>query len=234
MKPAGRRAKTTAMPNLRLRLAALVAGVVLAVAGCAARTPPGAALDRYASALRAKNYDAAYQLMSSQFRATVSHDEFVGMLRDNPREVAESADRLGSRTRRLEVTAELRYGLGDRLQLTEEGGQWRIATNPLAFYDQTTPRAALRSFLRAFRLERWDVMLRFVPRQYAELMDVDKVKQQFTGERKDDMAQLMNQLEANVDEPIEEQGNEARLRYGAGLEVKFVREEGRWRLQDLD
>ncbi len=221
------------------RFAATVAsiGAALALAagaGCGGRTPPGAALDRYASALRARNYDAAYQLMSSRFRATTSRDEFVAMLRDNPREVADTADRLGSRRRRLEVSAELRYGRGDTLALTEEDGQWRIATNPLAFYDQSSPRAALRSFLRAFRLERWDVILRFVPRDYAELMTVDKVKQQFTGERREEMAQLVNQLEANIDEPIEEQGNEAHLRYGAGLEVKFVREDGRWRLRDLD
>ncbi len=221
------------LPRLAAVMAIVVAGAV-GGAGCGGRTPPGAALDRYASALRAKNYDAAYQLMSTRFRASVSHDEFVAMLRDNPREVADTADRLGSRKRRLEVSAELRYGLGDTLLMTEEGGGWRIATNPLAFYDQATPRAALRSFLRAFRLERWDVMLRFVPRDYAELMNVDKVKLQFTGERREEMAQLMNQLEANVDEPIEEQGNEAHLRYGAGLEVKFIREDGRWRLRDLD
>jgi hypothetical protein len=213
---------------------ALALGVTLAASGCASRTPPGAALDRYASALGSRNYDAAYQLMSSRFRATVSRDEFVAMLRDNPREVADTADRLASRKRRLEVTAELRYGLGDTVALVEEGGSWRIASNPLAFYDQASPRAALRSFLRAYRLERWDVMLRFVPREYAELMNVDKVKQQFTGERKDEMAQLMSQLEANVDEPIDEQGNEASLHYGAGLEVKFTREDGRWRLRDLD
>jgi hypothetical protein len=231
------RAKTGSMTSARSRVGAVIVGVIASVAlvgGCGGRAAPATALDRYASALRAKNYDAAYQLMSSRFRATVSHDEFVRMLRDNPREVADTADRLATRKRRLEVSAELRYGLGDTLAMTEENGQWRIVTNPLAFYDQTTPRAALRSFLRAFRLERWDVMLRFVPRNYAELMNVDKVKLQFTGERREEMAQLMNQLEANVDEPIEEQGNEARLRYGAGLEVKFVREDGRWRLQDLD
>ncbi|HVV82270.1 MAG TPA: hypothetical protein VHE35_04295 [Kofleriaceae bacterium] len=219
------------------RLAPTLAALALVGAGlaaCAGRSPPGAALDRYASALRAKNYDAAYALMSSEFRATTSRDEFVAMLRDNPREVADTADRLGSRKRRLAVSAELRYGLGDTLSLTEEDGHWRIATNPLAFYDQSTPRAALRSFLRAYRLERWDVMLRFVPRDYAELMNADKVKDQFTGERKDEMAQLMNQLEANIDDPIEEQGNEATLRYGSGYEVKFVREDGRWRLRDLD
>ena len=79
------------------RFAATVAsiGAALALAagaGCGGRTPPGAALDRYASALRARNYDAAYQLMSSRFRATTSRDEFVAMLRDNPREVADTAD----------------------------------------------------------------------------------------------------------------------------------------------
>ena len=41
-----------------------------------------------------------------------------------------------------------------------------IATNPLGFYDQSTPKAALRSFIRAYRLERWDIMLRFVPSSY--------------------------------------------------------------------
>lgn len=204
--------------------------------GCGGRAAaPASAIDRYASALRAKNYDAAYELMSSDFRARVGKDEFVRMLRDNPREVEDTAGRLASRKRRLTVTADLSYGLGDTLHLVEEDGGWRVAGNPLAFYDQSTPRAALRSFVRAFRLERWDVMLRFVPRSYAELMDVDKMRGQFTGERKDQMAQLMNALEANVDQPIEELGPaEARMKYGAGLQVTFMREDGRWRLKELE
>lgn len=218
------------------RSLALVLGGALLLGGCgASRTAPSSALDRYASALRAKNFDAAYGLMSSEYRARVSKDEFVRMLRDNPREVDDTAARLGSRKRRLQVTADLAYGLGDSLHLVEEDGAWRIAENPLAFYDQSTPRDALRSFVRAYRLERWDVMLRFVPKAYVELMDADKMRGQFTGERKDQMAQMMNALEANVDQPIEELGPaEARMRYGAGMQVTFIREEGRWRLKDLE
>ncbi|MEZ4401908.1 MAG: hypothetical protein R3B06_17900 [Kofleriaceae bacterium] len=198
-------------------------------------TAPTAALDRYAAALRNKNYDAAYGLMSSEFRAKVGRDEFVRLLRDNPREVADTAARLDGRKRSVQVTAELVYGLGDTLSLIEEGGRWRIAENPLAFYDQSSPRAALRSFIRAYRLERWDVMLRFVPKDYAAAMSVDMVKAQFTGERKEAMALLLTALEANVDQPIDEVGpGEARLRYGAGQEVVFIREEGRWRLRDLE
>jgi GGDEF domain-containing protein len=217
------------------RSLAFVLGGALLIAGCSgARTAPASALDRYASALRAKNYDAAYALMSSDYRARVGKDEFVRMLRDNPREVDDTAVRLGSRKRRLQVTADLAYGLGDSLHLVEEDGGWRVADNPLAFYDQSTPRNALRSFVRAYRLERWDVMLRFVPKAYVDLMDVDKMRGQFTGDRKDQNAQLMNALEANIDQPIEELGPaEARMRYGTGMQVTFLREEGRWRLKDL-
>ena len=78
-------------------------------------------------------------------------------------------------------------------------------------------------------------MLRFVPKAYAELMDVEKMRGQFTGERKDAMAQLLNALEANVDQSIDEVGpGEARMRYGAGQQVTFVKEDGRWRLKDLE
>ena len=55
------------------------------------------------------------------------------------------------------------------------------------------------------------------------------------GEPKDAMAQLLNALEANVDQSIDEVGpGEARMRYGAGQQVTFVKEDGRWRLKDLE
>ncbi len=120
------------------------------------------------------------------------------------------------------------------MRLVQEGGRWRIASNPLGFYDQSTPKSALRSFIRAYRLGRWDIMLRFVPTQYAQKMDPPKLKAQFTGPSKEQMETLMNTLEANVDEPIIERGNDARMSYGDRFEVKFVKEDGVWKLKDLD
>lgn len=212
----------------------LAAGVAAVVVACGPSSGPGQTLDTYGRSLKNHDFGQSYDLMSSSFRGKVSREDYVRMMRDNPREVDETADRLRGKHGSLEVSAEFEYGLGDQMRLVQEDGHWRIATNPLAFYDQTTPKAALRSFIRAYRLERWDIMLRFVPNQYREKMDVLKMKAQFSGPSKDKMETLMNTLEANVDEPIIERGNDARMSYGEKFEVKFVKEEGVWKLKDLD
>ena len=212
----------------------LVALFCVLAGACAPSKGPTETLDNYGRALKNHDFGTAYDQMSSSFRGKVSRDEYVRMMRDNPREVDETAERLRGKHGSLEVTAEFEYGLGDSMRLVQEDGHWKIATNPLAFYDQSTPKAALRSFLRAYRLERWDIMLRFVPDQYREKMDASKMKAQFTGPSKEQMDTLMNTLEANVDEPIDERGNSARMAYGDKYEVKFIKEDGVWKLKDLD
>jgi predicted dehydrogenase len=215
------------------RIALWLCGCALVV-GCGPGTGPSSTLDQYGHALKDHDFGGAYDLMSASFRAKVSRQDYVRMMRDNPREVDETADRLRGHHGSLEVSANFEYGLGDQMRLVQEDGHWKISTNPLAFYDQSSPKAALRSFIRAYRLGRWDIMLRFVPDQYREKMDVAKLKAQFTGPSKDQMEALMNTLEANVDEPLVEKGNDARMQYGERYEVKFVKEDGVWKLKDLD
>lgn len=219
--------------NAVVRTVLAICACVVAI-GCSRPKGPSQTLDKYGRALKNHDFASAYDLMSSSFRGKVSREDYVRMMRDNPREVDETAERLRGKHGSLEVSAEFEYGLGDQMRLVQEGGQWRIASNPLSFYDQSTPKAALRSFIRAFRLERWDVMLRFVPNQYREKMDAQKMKAQFTGPSKDQVETLMNTLEANVDEPVTERGNDARMSYGDRFEVKFIKEDGVWKLKDLD
>jgi hypothetical protein len=203
-------------------------------AGCMRSKGPTQTLDHYGLALKNHDFGQAYELMSSSFRSKVSRDDYVRMMRDNPREVDETADRLRGKRGSMEVSAEFEYGLGDNMRLVQEDGRWRIATNPMGFYDQSSPKAALRSFIRAYRLERWDVMLRFVPNAYREKMDAEKMKAQFTGPSHDQIEQLILMLENNVDEPIVERNNDARMSYGERFTVQFVKEDSAWKLKDLD
>lgn len=205
-----------------------------AAAACAHRGGPDNTLERYGTALKNHDFATAYDLMSSNFRVKVTRDDYVRTMRDNNREVNETAERLRGRKGSIEVSAEFEYGLGDTMRLIQEDGQWKIASYPLGFYDQSTPKAALRSFIRAYRLERWDVMLRFVPNSYREKMDAKKMQAQFTGPSREQMENLINTLEANVDGSITERGNDARMDYGDRYTVQFLKEDGAWKLKDLD
>jgi hypothetical protein len=217
-----------------IRVSVVLAALLLA-GGC---TPKGGGptntLDRYSAALRSGDYGTAYKMMSERFRAKHTQKEFIRMMKENDREVRETAKRLRDKRKKYEVSAEFRYGLGDSMRLVREKGRWSISTVPVRFYSQATPREALRSFIRAYRLERWDVMLRFVPSKYRERMDISKLREQFDGVHREEMASMMNMLEANIDEPIKDKGNEARMPYGDRYEVVFVREDGLWMIKDLD
>jgi len=197
-----------------------------AATACAHRGGPDNTLERYGTALKNHDFATAYDLMSSNFRVKVTRDDYVRTMRDNNREVNETAERLRGRKGSIEVSAEFEYGLGDTMRLVQEDGQWKIASYPLGFYDQSTPKAALRSFIRAYRLERWDVMLRFVPNSYREKMDAKKMQAQFTGPSREQMENLINTLEANVDGSITERGNDARMDYGDRYTVQFLKEDG--------
>jgi hypothetical protein len=208
----------------------LLLAAVLA-AGCGAGTrAPSATLDSYAAALERKDWSAAYDMMSESYRAKVGRDEFARMMGESRAEVKETTHRLRGNGR-VQMNAELHFGLSDTVRLVQEDGHWRIASNPVLFYSFATPRDALRSFLRAYRLERWDVMLRFIPDSYREKMTVDTLRKQFAD---DEVASMMNMLEANLDAEIDDKGNQARMPYGDRFEVQFVREDGLWKIEDLD
>ena len=189
----------------------------------------------YAQALREGKVDQAYGLMSAEFRAQHSRDAFAAMLRDNREETEQTAQRLSVEEGAVAIRAELHYGYDETVQLRKEGGEWRIASNPLSFYSQETPRDTVRSFVRAYTLKRWDVMLRFVPKAYQERMTVEMIKEQFDGPRQDAMREMMETVRVNLDAPTLDApaGNQARIRYGEMYEVELVREQGLWKIKRL-
>ena len=212
----------------------LAAIVSLPACGSKPKGPRGA-LEAYGRALRSGNYAAAYNMMSSTYRDKHSKEEFIKMMKNNSLEVEETATRLRGSSREVEITAEIRYGRGDQVNMVRENGSWRLASNPIQFYSQSTPREALRSFVRAYRLRRWDVMLRFVPNKFRERMDAGKMRQQFEGDSQEDADVMMKMLEASVEHPITNRGNEARMSFGGNrYEVQFIREDGLWKIRDIE
>ncbi len=194
---------------------------------------PGRVAGNYADALDDKDFSRAYGYMSDEFRSSHTEEEFAALLRENPGAVRETIKRLERSPSSVDVSAVFEYGAGERLSLIEEGGRWRIASNPLVFYGQETPRQAIRSFVRAYKLKRWPVMLRFVPEAYAEQMTVEKIKEQFEGPGSEELASLLQAIEANLNAEIQTQGDQARMAYGDQHEVVLQRENGRWKIREV-
>jgi hypothetical protein len=214
--------------------------LVLLTAGCPGGSGasnvnhPEQALKNYARALEQGNHDAAYSMMSSEFRKKYTRDDFVAMVRDHNSELKQSISQLKGRPRNVRMEATISFGAGDSLRLVLDNGKWQIASDPVDFYGQRTPAEALRSFVRAIERHRYDVVLRFVPNKWAETMTVQKLREQWEGGKREEVATLLKNLRANLTAPIHRKGDRATMPYGDRFEVRFVREDGVWKIEDPD
>jgi len=212
--------------------------LVLGLGGCPAQRatsdPPQAVVTAYADALQAGNYERAYSLMSLTYRKRYDKKDFVRMMQENPSEARAVAQQLRGKAQQVDVEAKVEYAESESLRLIVENGGWKIATDPLDFYSQRTPTEALRSFVRALERRRYDIVLRFVPSKWADAMTVEKLRREWEGEKREEVTQLLKNLRANLNAPIHQSGNAATMPYGEKYEVRFVLEDGLWKVEDPD
>lgn len=216
-----------------------VFSLILVVTGAGACSGPSSSpaqqvLKEYARALKQGNHGRAYGLMTAEFRQTHTRADFERLLRERKSEVERAAEQLAEQPKRITLEAVITYGEGESLRLVSDGGTWRIASDPIDFYGQSTPGEALRSFVRAVERRRYDVVLRFVPNKWADAMTVDKLRAQWEGDKKDEVKGLLKNLKANLGAPIQTTGDSATMPYGDRYEVRFLREDGVWKIEDPD
>lgn len=218
-------------------LTALTAALLAGCSGGGTRgsvSQPERALERYARALEQRDHDAAYAMMSTDFRKKYTRDDFVRLMREHGSQLSKSVAQLKGKPRRVNLRARVAYGQGEALELVLDNGVWRIASDPVDFYGQQTPDQALRSFIRAIERQRYDVVLRFVPNRWAESMTVDKLRQQWEGDKQQEVGTLLKNLKASLGSPIHRKGERATMPYGDRFEVRFLREDGVWKIEDPD
>lgn len=205
--------------------------------GCAAGGEPRGpreALEQYALALRERRVDDAYALLSREARAQLPFPEFRRMVAENAREIDEISAGLLQPSEAPHVTATLTTPDGETLLLVYEGGVWRVDASALDVYGQGTPLAALKSFVRAFKNRRYDVLMQFVPEAKRDGLDAEKLRQAWEGEQKTQLEQLTQALEAALPNVrVETIGSRATVTYGAGGTVELVYEQGAWRIEDF-
>ena len=214
------------------------AGLLLlagAAAACAhPQRGPAEALSDFGAAVDRKDYAAAYALMTADYRKRVTFEDFRRDLDGGGAEVQAAAHRLREEAPRTPLQIDVDVDLGQRLTLVLEAGQWRVAAHPFDLYDQATPRAALRSFVRAVETGRYDALLRLTPNRYRIAVTVQRLRDYWEGEHKAENRKRLAELRANIGATIVETGDEARMPYGDNSEARFVREDGLWKVEEAN
>jgi hypothetical protein len=186
----------------------------------------------FSRALSEERADDAYALMSPEYQERVGLAEWKQKLA-HPQEVTELANALDRSLGSARQWAEVVYGEGLTARLVESPQGFRITTDLLDFYDQSTPRAALRSFLHAMRSKRYSEVLRFIPEADRDGDLPSRLSTAAASER-EDLERVLSSLEQHVDAPIEVSGQHATMPYAEQRRVQFVREGDFWKLEDLE
>jgi hypothetical protein len=231
-----RSSRATAWHASRRARAAALAALLAACSGGAQAGSPEAALSSFARALREGDVETAYSLTSEDYRSRVSAEQFARWIREHESEIHEVADAMEHPVGPAEAEATIELGEHERVRMVRDRGGWRIATDVVDYYSQSTPRQALRTFVRAVRNRRWDVVFRLVPEADREGMTEETLRARGEGDGREEVERLAEGIRAalDADAPIEETGDHATIAWGDRFRAQLVREDGAWRIEDPD
>ncbi|HEX6278239.1 MAG TPA: hypothetical protein VFZ53_34575 [Polyangiaceae bacterium] len=223
-----------ALAGSKARSLAALWALACACASSGQQLSPQESLDAYARALREGRTAEAYALLSADAKKEIPYESFQRIVRENPDEVREIARSLESPASPPRVTAVVTAPSGEALLLVYEGGAWRVDGSAIDLYGQSTPEAALRGFVRAFRNRRYDVLLRFIPDAEREGLGVAELKRAWEGAERAELERLVSAVETALPTArLEVTGDRATMAFGAAGTVELVRERGVWKVEDL-
>jgi hypothetical protein len=216
--------------------------------GCAAHqnSAPADVVRAFGDSIVQKDWDRGYRLMSDEYRRRVPLARFRAEMEVEARIVGTDAAVLAKQS--FDATrAIVQTPGGESFKLVLNGDAWKLSGQPLAPFAQDSPRAALRTLLRAIEGKRYDVMLRLIPAEHRSRVNEDRLRLYWEGDPSSGARRrLLEILRANLDMPIVELEHEAYMPYGAPGppapnpenqaegEVRFLLEDGVWKIDDIE
>lgn len=213
------------------RLIAVIVGACLAACGASASAPSSPAaegVDAYLRALKTDDARAAYDLLSSEQKSSLSYEEFEESWKSGRAEREHQTRALES-SRKVEPDhgerAVVTYTDGRTIGVLREGGSWRLESELVSRTHAGTPRDALTIFAAALKAKDFDGLLRVLtaPRREAIRRRVGDFTTSL-GEHLGDKISFVG------DDRAEIHWSKDGVRY----KVVFLKEGDEWRVDDVD
>lgn len=217
------------MSRVRPSLVVLLATLALSTCGRRDLRDLSNASDEAASAVRRGDARALSRQVVTSARNRV---DYAAILADKQRRADWS--RKLAKPDQVRPAATLFVAADQPLAVVWTGQAWVFAEDPTLLYDQSSPRAALRSLVRASQLERWDVLLGLAPERYRLGLSEDDLRLAWTeGEYATALRTARERLQQHLGEPIVSDAHEAVLELGDGEAAHLEREGLRWVVVDF-
>ncbi len=218
--------------NLR---ATISGGLLLVLGGCVNQGPVAEdALKNYRRALVARDSSAIWELSDKHLQAQQDKAQFQRFLKKNPRLFEEAQTSLPELSiASLKHYAELTFEDGRKLRLVKETEGWKVAEGGIFSPRFHTPEATLRTFFFA-ATGHLGLLRKVIPEEYVQKYQSDSQLGRHLYSLKARIALAEQELGAIVEGQAEVEEDSAWLRYGDGKMVTFVRQQGRWRVIDLE
>jgi hypothetical protein len=218
-----------------MRLMALGLVVTLGLPACAHHPEePAATVASFGAALARGDLRGAYQLTSVAFQRRTPYEAFAAGFAAGGAEPAALGQRLVAEAGAVPPQVEATLQLGEQIPLVLEEGRWRVDGPVYEAWGQATPRAAVRTFIRALDAHRYDVVLRLVPDRYRARLSADRLRMFWEGDQKNAHEALLTRIRTAAQAPLTETGDEARFLLAPDRVVRLVREAGLWKIEDPD
>lgn len=201
-------------------------GLYLLLAACA--TPgPEPVLEDFRAAIARGDPDSARALSE----LSPEREAALRSAMADPRWLADAQDRLAGPLG-VKLYAEITTPRGERLRLAQTNAGWRIVDVDLLLED--TPERALATFFAAFEARDWPALRPLIPGESQGALSEESQLAAHLLALVERVRRAQAGLEAGPRSPAVITGDRAHLDYGPGRSVRFLRENGRWRILDLE
>ncbi|HVY40747.1 MAG TPA: hypothetical protein VHM31_22565 [Polyangia bacterium] len=211
----------------------LVAAALMVSACAHAPRGPGEALAAFGAALARGDLRGAYAMTSADLQRRLPFEAFAAGFRGPAADPAALGQRIAAEATRVPPRVEVALQTGEPVPLVFEDGRWRVDGPVYEAWGQETPRAALRTFLRAIDARRYDVLLRLVPDRERGGLTAERLRSFWETVDAAAHRRLLVEVRGALAAPLVEAGDEAHLPLAGGGEVRLAREAGGWKIEEL-